>query len=86
MIVYQYVLFMYVCMYVCINLLGPLCMYRGGVALDSRVGEYLEVVAAFESLVPEEVDFIVFAFLYIVQRVGLIPAGRKHIERYLAAD
>ena len=55
-------------------------------ALDSWVGEYLVVIAAYEGLVSEEVNLVILAFFHKIQGECLIPAGRKHVERYLAAD
>ena len=55
-------------------------------ALGPLMSENLKVVAALEGLVAKEVDLIEITLLEELQAVRLVPAGRKDIERDLAAD
>ena len=67
-----------------------LCHSVGGilhaVADHTRVGINLVVIAASKGLVAEEMNFIELAIVNVIQAVSLIPALRKHVERYLAAN
>mmetsp|Transcript_2955 Transcript_2955/g.4933 ORF Transcript_2955/g.4933 Transcript_2955/m.4933 type:complete len:208 (-) Transcript_2955:13-636(-) len=56
------------------------------VADHTRMGINLVVIATSEGFVAEEMNFVELAIVNVIQAVGLVPALRKHVERYLAAN
>jgi hypothetical protein len=59
---------------------------RGAVATDTGMVKDLEVVAALEGLVAEEVDLVEVPRGQELEAVGLVPALGEHIEGDLASD
>ena len=48
--------------------------------------EDLKVITALKGFVTEEVDFFPVVLLHVVQREGLVPASREHVEADLTAN
>lgn len=57
-----------------------------GVPKDSGVIEYFEIISAFSSFIPKEMNFTEIVFFQVTQAEGLVPTLREGIDRNLATD
>ena len=56
------------------------------VANHPWMGKYLKVVAARESFITKEMNFIIFAFRDVVKAIRFIPSLRENVKRNLAPN